>query len=145
LPDELARLWFLVRRVAGLLDRAGESFFRHELDVSLAQFLVLSVVEAHPGDLSQQAIAERLGLTKGTVSRQIETAVAAGLMRVERSQRTRRENNVTLTPAGKDLVARGDTLLRQAQPASLPTISEDDMTATLRVLASLRAALEASS
>src|SRR5579862_2732596 len=80
LPDELATLWYLVRRVAALMDQQGETLLRRELGVSLAQFLVLSVVDAHPGPLSQQAIADRVGLTKGSVSRQIDQAVAAGLM-----------------------------------------------------------------
>ena len=71
------------RRVAGLMDRSGEALFRSSLGISLAQFLVLSVVDAHPGPLNQQAVADRLGLTKGTVSRQIDAAVAAGLMTVE--------------------------------------------------------------
>ena len=102
-PDDLATLWFLVHRVAGLMDRAGEALFRRGLSVSLAQFLVLSVVDAYPGDLNQQAIADRLGLTKGTVSRQIDNAVAAGRMTVQVSERTRRENHIALTPAGKTL------------------------------------------
>ena len=46
LPDELATLWYLIRRVAGLMDRQGEALFRRELGISLAQFLVLSVVDA---------------------------------------------------------------------------------------------------
>ncbi len=49
--DDLTLLWFYVRRVAGQLDRAGEALFRPGLSISLAQFLVLSVVEAHPGEI----------------------------------------------------------------------------------------------
>jgi hypothetical protein len=52
MPDELGALWYLVRRVTGLMDRQGDTLFRRELGISLAQFLVLSVVDAHPGDLS---------------------------------------------------------------------------------------------
>src|ERR1700733_344400 len=92
LPDDLATLWYLIRRVAGLMDRQGEALFRGELGISLAQFLVLSVVDAHPGPLSQQAVADRLGLTKGTVSRQIDAAVDAGLMTVSVAAHTRREH-----------------------------------------------------
>ncbi len=141
-PDDLATLWFLVHRVAGLMDRAGEALFRRELNTSLAQFLVLSVVDAYPGDLNQQAIADRLGLTKGTVSRQIDNAVAAGLMTVQVSQRTRRENRITLTPAGTDLVRRGDALFRDAQRNVLPVIDDHDMAAALRVLSGLNTSLE---
>lgn len=140
--DDLATLWFLVHRVAGLMDRAGEALFRRELSISLAQFLVLSVVDAYPGNLNQQAIAERLGLTKGTVSRQIDNAVAAGRMTVQVSERTRRENQIALTPAGQDLVRRGDALFRDAQRNVLPVLDDHDMAAALRVLSALNASLD---
>jgi DNA-binding MarR family transcriptional regulator len=142
LPDDLATLWYLVRRVAGLMDRTGEALFRRELDTSLAQFLVLSVVDAHPGPLNQQAVADRLGLTKGTVSRQIDIAVNAGLMSVQPSPHTRRENVVTLTNAGTDLVRRGDAMFEQARKTVLPHIAARDMATAVRVLNSMNAALE---
>jgi DNA-binding MarR family transcriptional regulator len=97
LPGDLATLWYLIRRTAALMDHGGDTLCRRELGISLAQFLVLSVVDAYPGHLSQQAIADRLGLTKGTVSRQIDNAVAAGLMTVQVAPHTRRENAVAPT------------------------------------------------
>jgi DNA-binding MarR family transcriptional regulator len=142
LPDDLATLWYLVRRVAGLMDRTGEALFRRELGISLAQFLVLSVVDAHPGPLNQQAIADRLGLTKGTVSRQLDNAVNAGLMSVQPSPHTRRENTVRLTEAGTDLVRRGDVIFQQARDTVLPPLAPRDVTTVVRVLGSMNAALE---
>jgi DNA-binding MarR family transcriptional regulator len=141
-PDEMSLLWFLVRRVAGLMDRAGEALFRRELNISLAQFLVVSVVDAHPGPLNQQAIADRLGLTKGTVSRQIENSVAAGLMTVQVSALNRRENTVALTAAGTDLVRRGDAVFEQAREALLPAFRPNDMAATLRLLTAMSQAFD---
>src|SRR6201996_405927 len=122
LPDELATLWYLVRRAASLMDRQGEVLLRRELGISQAQFLVLSVVDAHPGPLSQQAIADRVGLTKGSVSRQIDHAVAAGLMTVRVASHTRRENAVALTEAGTALVRRGDALIEADRAAMLDAI-----------------------
>ena len=142
LPDDMATLWFLIRRVAGLLDRAGESLFRTELGVSLAQFLVLSVVDAHPGPLSQQAIADRLGLTKGTVSKQIDNATTAGLMTVGPAPHSRREHIVALTDAGTQLVRRGDTLFESARRDAFPTLPPGNLAATLATLAALNGALE---
>ena len=143
LPDDLATLWFLIRRVAGLLDRAGEALFRAELGVSLAQFLVLSVVDAHPGPLSQQAIADRLGLTKGTVSKQIDNATKAALMTVRPAPHSRREHIVALTQAGTALVRRGDTLFENARRDAFPTLPPAELAATLTTLAALNGALEA--
>jgi DNA-binding MarR family transcriptional regulator len=142
MPDDLATLWYLTRRVVGLMDRSGEALFQRELGISLAQFLVLSVVDAHPGPLNQQQVADRLGLTKGTVSRQIDNAVSAGLMSVQPSAHSRRENSVTLTPAGAKLVRRGDAAFQQARADVLPAIDADDMRTAIRVLAAMNGALD---
>jgi DNA-binding MarR family transcriptional regulator len=141
LPDELATLWYLIRRAAGLMDRQGEALFRRELGISLAQFLVLSVVDAHPGPLSQQAIADRVGLTKGTVSRQIDHAAAAGLMTVRVASHTRREHAVALTEAGTALVRRGDALTQTSRAAMLDAIDPKELTASVHVLDALLRAL----
>jgi DNA-binding MarR family transcriptional regulator len=143
LPDELATLWYLIRRVAGVMDRQGEALFRRELGVSLAQFLVLSVVDAHPGPLSQQAIADRVGLTKGSVSRQIDQAVAAGLMTVRVASHTRRENAVALTETGTALVRQGDALFETSRGAMLGAVDPAELTSAVHVLGGLLSALEA--
>jgi DNA-binding MarR family transcriptional regulator len=142
LPDELATLWYLIRRTAALMDHQGEALLRRELGVSLAQFLVLSVVDAHPGPLSQQAIADRVGLTKGSVSRQIDHAVAAGLMTVRVAPHTRRENAVTLTEAGTALVRRGDALTETSRAALQDAADPADLAAAIRALRGLLQVLE---
>lgn len=136
--DDLAVLWMLVRRAAAVSERQGEALFRAELGISLPQFLVLSVIDAHPGALNQQRVAERLGLTKGTVSRQLEQAVGAGLVRVSPSAVSRRENVVELTEAGNALVRRGDAVFAEAQQ-TFPALDDGDVAATVRVLRALAA------
>lgn len=140
--DDAAQLWLQVRRLASLMERSGEATFREHLGISLAQFLVLSVIDAYPGSLNQQAIADRLGLTKGTVSRQIEAAVAAGLMTVEVSARSRRDHSVRLTPRGTRLVRRGDRVVERQRRADMPALDPADMATTLRVLAALNDTLD---
>ena len=142
MPHEFAELWFLVRRVTAQMDRSGDALFRDRLGISLPQFLVLSIVDAYPGEIHQQAVADRLGLTKGTVSRQIDLAVAAGLITVEVSSTSRRKHVVTLTRAGTALVRRGDTLLAKTQAATVPAFKPVDLTTTVRVLRELTQALD---
>jgi DNA-binding MarR family transcriptional regulator len=139
--DETATLWYLVRHVAARMDRAGDALYRQGLGISLAQFLVLSVVDAYPGPVNQQAVADRLGLTKGTVSRQIELAVRAGRMTVTVAPHSRRENVVRLTPDGTALVRKGDELLAEALVHDMPALSAGDRAATIRTLGALNAAL----
>jgi DNA-binding MarR family transcriptional regulator len=102
----------------------------------------LSVVDAHPGPLSQQAVADRIGLTKGTVSRQIDHAVSAGLMTVRVAEHTRRENAVALTEAGTALVRKGDALTQTSRAALQDEIDPAELTAAIRVLGGMLRALE---
>ena len=139
--DETATLWFLVRQVAARMDRVGDALCREEVGVSLAQFLVLSVVDAHPGPLSQQAVADRLGLTKGTVSRQIDLAVEAGRMTVQTAPHSRREHIVRLTPAGAALVRLGDQVLAESLAQDMPVVAADDLATTIRTLGAFNSAL----
>ena len=139
--EQTANLWFLVRQIAGRFDRVGDALYRSELQISLAQFLVLSVVDAAPGSLNQQAIADRLGLTKGTVSRQIEAAVDAGRMTVEPASHSRRENIVSLTPSGTELVRRGDQVLAVSLERHLPKIDRSDLAVTIATLTAINTAV----
>jgi DNA-binding MarR family transcriptional regulator len=131
-----------LRRVAGVMDRQSDALLRRELGISQAQFLVLSVVDAHPGPLSQQAVADRLGLTKGTVSRQIEAATAAGLMTVSIAAHTRREHSLALTRAGTALVRRGDKLTQRARAALADAIDPAELGVSLKVLSDVLQTLD---
>lgn len=138
--NQAATLWFLVRQIAARFDRGGDALYRERLGISLAQYLVLLIVHVEPGPLSQQAIADRLGLTKGTVSRQIDLAVAAGRLVVARSARSRREHEVRLTADGEQLVHQGDQLLAEAVTTALPSLDQADLDTTIRTLGALNRA-----
>lgn len=145
LPDELAKLWQLARRLGAVMDRRSDTICRSELGISFAHFLVLSVVDAYPGDLNQQAIADRLGLTKGTVSRQLDAATTAGLMTVRPAAHTRRENTVALTSVGTEVVRKGDAALAAARSALTDAVVPDDLHTAVTVLGSLLSAAERAS
>ncbi len=126
------------------MDRGGEAVFRDGIGISLAQFMVLSVIDAHPGDFNQQSVADLLGLTKGTVSRQIDAARASGLLTAEVSASSRREKNVKLTAAGTALVRKGDALLESSNAQIFPQIDAGDLAATIRTLSAFVKAFDGS-
>lgn len=132
--SDIADLWFLVRKSTLLMDRGGDAMLHQELGISLAQYLVLSIVDAHPGSFNQQSVADLLGLTKGTVSRQIEIARNAGWLTTTISATSRREKIVALTPAGTDMVRRGDALFAASPKAAFSLLDPADLQVTLRTL-----------
>jgi DNA-binding MarR family transcriptional regulator len=94
------------------------------------------------GARSQQEIAERLSLTKGTVSRHVTNAMQRGWLTVEPSPVSRREHAVVLTPAGRSLLDQGLALQAEREGLANLTLSPDDVAATIRVLTAMCQLLE---
>jgi hypothetical protein len=63
-------------------------------------------------------------------------------MTVRPAPHSRRENAVSLTPAGTDLVRRGHVAFQRENTAGMPTVDPHDMQAAIRVLAAMNAALD---
>lgn len=76
----------------GQLIPMTQVFALHELDT--------------PAPLSQQELAERLGLEKSTVSRLVAEMEGAGLLRRERDPRNRRYYRLQITARGRSAHAR---------------------------------------
>ena len=121
-----------VHRAALLSERVGERRFTAQLGVGRAMYLVLRTVE--DGVTSQQEIAHLFALTKAAVSRHVATATERGWLRAERSPHSRRENVLTLTDSGRELVARGRQLQRGYEASSDKVFDEDDVAAAVRIL-----------
>jgi len=129
------QFWYNVRKAATIMERGAEAILNAKLHISFGQFMVLSVVDAHPGPLNQTAIADHLGLTKGTVSRLIDAGAQAGWIVVAPDPASRRSRLISLSPSGERLVRRGDALLEQSflmQPAATDETSIQAATSTLQ-------------
>jgi DNA-binding MarR family transcriptional regulator len=126
----------LIHRVTVLGDRVWERLFTERIGVGRAQFLVLrTIAEAGRGGAqSQQEIATRLSLTKGTVSRHVSSAMAHGWLTVEPSPVSRREHAVVLTPTGRALLDKGLALQAEREGMASLGLDPDDVAATIRTL-----------
>jgi DNA-binding MarR family transcriptional regulator len=136
----------LIHRITVLGDRVGERVFTERIGVGRAQFLVLrTIAEAgQEGVRSQQEIAERLSLTKGTVSRHVANAMGRGWLTVEPSAVSRREHAVVLTPAGRELLDQGLALQAEREGIASLALDPEDVAATIRVLHAMCQLLEQS-
>ncbi|WP_327144640.1 MarR family winged helix-turn-helix transcriptional regulator [Nocardia sp. NBC_01327] len=139
--DLYSEFGFYIHQTVALIDKRGEAMFRTELGISLRQFTLLRLFEAGPNVPSQQLLADRLGIAKSAVSRHIDIARQAGWIQVEVSEQSRRQHTLTLTAAGKDLLARAKTLIEQSEVDGFGDLPEADVEATLRTLKALHAKL----
>lgn len=101
----LARLYarpgFLLRRAHQISAAVFEDECR-DLQLTPAQFGVLTVLKAHPG-LGQSSLARALGFDKVTVLRVLRGLQARGLV-ARQSSAGRRNVSVQLTPAGAQML-----------------------------------------
>lgn len=133
--DDITELWLLARRTAAALERRAETELQSALGLSLSTFALLSTLDAHHCDLNQQEAADLLGLTKGSVSRQVEAALSAGLLETTPGP-SRREKVQQLTPKGRRVLESAYGILGSIAPESAPARG-GAMSALAKVLTAL--------
>lgn len=139
LPEQL---WFEIRKAATLMERRAESVVLAETGVTLGVFMVLSVLHARDEPVSQQAIADRLGLTKGTVSRLLSFARGKDYVTSEIAESSRRERAVLLTSSGREIVEAGDAALAQSNLAHFASIEPAQASSVIEGLQGFIASME---
>lgn len=123
--------------------RVADQHLGERIGIGRAMFLVLDMLDsARPGGITQQAIADHLGLTKAAVSRHIATARAQGWLRAIPSDTSRRENSVTLTAAGRALVKRGRQQRAESERQVIEALGTRALQRTTRTLEQLGSLLE---
>jgi DNA-binding MarR family transcriptional regulator len=132
-----------VHRADLLSRRLADLRFGEQIGIGRAMFLILDLLaDAEAGHVSQQAIADRLGLTKAAVSRHIAAGREQGWLRAESSAASRRENSVVLTAAGRRLVQRGRRHRDRAEDRAAERLGARELQRTAQTLERLCAFLE---
>jgi DNA-binding MarR family transcriptional regulator len=125
----------LLHRAALLSDRVGDRLFLRSVGVGRAVFLVLRTIDDARGSaVSQQSIADRLGLTRAAMSRHASTARQGGWLVSTESTVSRRENALTLTASGKDLVRRGRAVQSGYEQLTSDRLTDEQLAATITTL-----------
>lgn len=108
-------LWILTRQVSVQLERAAEIALE-PLGLTPSSYALLTTLRGHTR-VTQQEVADLLGLTKSSISRQMDAAIAAGHLRPAPSPTSRRDRPVELTPDGERLARLGDEVVEAILPA----------------------------
>jgi DNA-binding MarR family transcriptional regulator len=142
LNDDYRDLMRYLRKVVLLSERIGDRVALREIGMRRAPYLILRTIAEAEGPPSQQALAGRLSLTKGAVSRQIELLWKNGWLKVEGAPNSRRENTLSLTPKGQALVRKGYAVQQRRERLLSRQLPDEDIAATVRVLRAFSEHLE---
>lgn len=123
-----------LRKVVLLSERVGDRVAQREIGIGRAPYLILRAIAEDKILPSQQALAERLSLTKGAVSRQIAFLQKQGCLKVEESAKSRRENSLVLTQKGRNLVRTGTAAQARLESLLCKRLRGDDVAGAIRIL-----------
>jgi DNA-binding MarR family transcriptional regulator len=114
----------LLQHVAAVAARRVDQVLQERLGVGLAQFRLLKVLEQHPEGLKQCKIAQSLGQTEASISRQIKLLMQKGMLAAQISPANRRQHIAILTPKGTQLTCAAQEILQSYYVSLLAGLSE---------------------
>lgn len=109
--EDAVRIWFRFLRVSTRIRFAVADRLK-SLGISVSQCDVLTTLTEADG-LSQKDLATRLYVTKGNISGLVDRLVEAELVERRPTTADRRSHGIFLTPAGRQIAARGIAFQRE--------------------------------
>lgn len=106
------QLGFLLHHLAFVTDRQSDQVLQERLGIGFSQFKILMALQWHEG-VQQRHIAEYLGQTEASISRQIRLMMDKGLLHSKVSPSNRREHITTLSAKGVKLADEAMRILNQ--------------------------------
>ena len=91
---------FLLQHLSFVLARQSDQVLQEQLGIGFSQFKILMALQWHP-DIQQKQIAERLGQTEASISRQIKLLQEQGLLTASVNPHNRREHITRPTARGE--------------------------------------------
>jgi DNA-binding MarR family transcriptional regulator len=131
---------YLIQHLANVLSKQSERLLQDELGIGYSQFRILMVLEWNPR-VSQRSIADSLGQTEASVSRQIKVLQRTGLLVSKPDPENRRRHITAPTPKGMQLTESANAILRRHFGPKLGTLDDEQLARLIRNLQKLHAAV----
>lgn len=131
-------LIYLVQHLAAILGKQSEQVLQEQLGVGLSQFKILMVLEWNPR-VSQRHIADSLGQTEASISRQIKLLTGKGLLVSKRDPQNRRKHITAPTTLGMQVTEAASNILRRNFGPEFGGLGEDQLMQLITGLQKLHA------
>lgn len=127
---------YLLHHLSFVLDRQSDQLLQNALGIGFSQFKILLALKWHE-NVQQRTIAEYLGQTEASVSRQIKLLQQHGLLESTVSPRNRREHITRLTAKGNRLAERGKELLNSYHAPMFTRLAPDQQAQFVDILSAM--------
>lgn len=114
---------YLLNHLAFVLGRQSDQVLFERLGIGVSQFKILITLQRSPY-IQQKQIAQRLGQTEASISRQMKLLEDAGLLNNTVNPANRREHVIRLTPKGERVTDEASEILEQYHAPVFDTMNE---------------------
>ena len=101
---------YLLQHLSFVLARHSDQVLQEQLGIGFSQFKILMALQWHP-NVQQKWIAERLGQTEASISRQIKLLQEQGFLTSLRNAQNRRQHITRPTPKGERITEKAMEIL----------------------------------
>lgn len=115
---------YLLHHLAFLLDKEVDKALAEELNLGLSQLKVLYVLDKWPFS-QQRSVARILGQDDSGVSRIINQLAQRNLVERKSNPKDRRQQIITMTAAGSELMQQARTITQSCHEAALAGLSTE--------------------
>ncbi len=114
---------YLLNHLAFVLGRQSDQVLQERLGIGFSQFKIMMTLQNAP-HIQQKVIAEKLGQTEASISRQIKLMLDQNLLQTFRRPENKREHITTLTLKGDRLTNEAMDILGQYHAPVMEALTE---------------------
>jgi DNA-binding MarR family transcriptional regulator len=118
-------LGYLLQHTATILMRQSDQVLQERLGVGMSQLKLLMMLQNSP-NVQQRKLAECLGQTEASISRQIKLLREKGFLVVRINPKSRREHITVLTPKGNKMTEAALDVLTQYHTPMMEILTEKE-------------------
>jgi DNA-binding MarR family transcriptional regulator len=129
-------LSYLLQHISEVLAKQYDQVLQEQLGIGLSQYKLLMVLEWNPR-VQQLTIANSLGQTEASISRQIKLLKGKGLLMSKKDPTNRRRHITAPTPLGMQVTEAATAIMRRSFGPEFARLGEDQLFQLIATLQSL--------
>jgi DNA-binding MarR family transcriptional regulator len=137
MSQESGELFYVLQRAANDMHKHLDQMLLERLGIGVSQLRIVHVVQA-AGRASQRTLADSLGQTEASISRQMKLLAAKGLIETRVNPKNQRERLVQMTTKGLRLTEAADADLARGMQQLLGKLSDKQQKQFMETLNALR-------
>ena len=114
---------YLLQHTAIMMLRQSDQVLQERLGIGMSQYRILMLLQSDPA-MRQRKLADRLGQTEASISRQIKLLSEKGFLVVGVNPKSRREHRMELTPKGVKITEAAKDVLDGVNRPVTDSLSE---------------------